>query len=233
MLDCIEKPEIHCVYFDNFFTSRDLLIHLRNLDFRATGTVRENRVGDRPLLSSNELKKTVRGNYDYQFDRNCEVLFVRWHDNGCVTIGTNFDKVEPSGAATRYSRQASKKTQVEQPVVLKSYNAYMGAVDHHDWLVGKYATKIRGKKWYCVLFTRILEMALVNAWLFYRLVHGESALDLLDFRRAVTVTYLKLDTGRPNIGRPMEYPSSQLRVIPDIRFDGIGHMIDKSRREDV
>lgn len=227
MLDCIEKPENHCVYFDNFFTSRDLLIYLRNLGYRATGTVRENRVGDCPLLSSNELKKTARGNYDYQFDRNGEVLFVRWHDNRCVTIGTNFDKVEPLGTTMRYSRQASKKTQVQQPAVLKSYNAYMGGVDHHDWLVGKYATVIRGKKWYWVLFTRMVEMALVNAWLLYRLVHGKNALDLLGFRRAVTVTYLKLDTGRPNIGRTMESPSTQLRVIPDIRFDGIGHMIDK------
>ncbi|XP_047112340.1 piggyBac transposable element-derived protein 3-like [Schistocerca piceifrons] len=145
MLDGIEEPENYCVYFDNFFTSRDLLIHLRNLGFRATGTVRENRVGDCPLLSSNELKKTVRGNYDYHMDRNGEVLFVRWHDNRCVTVGTNYDKVEPLGAAMRYSRQASKKTQVQQPAVLKSYNAYMGGVDHHDWLVGKYATVIRGK----------------------------------------------------------------------------------------
>ncbi|XP_047120567.1 piggyBac transposable element-derived protein 2-like [Schistocerca piceifrons] len=221
MLDCIEKPENHCVYFDNFFTSSDLLIHLRNLGFRATGTVRENRDSDCPLLSSNELKKTVRGNYNYQFDKNGEVLFVRWHDNRCVTIDTNFDQVEPLGAATWYSRQASKKTQVQQPAVLKSYNAYVGGVDHHDWLVGKYATVMRGKKWYWVIFICMMEMALVNAWLFYRLVHGKNAQDLLDFRRAVTVTYLKLDTGRPNIGRPMEYPSSQLRVILDIRFDGI------------
>ncbi|XP_049813951.1 piggyBac transposable element-derived protein 3-like [Schistocerca nitens] len=46
-------------------------------------------------------------------------------------------------------------------------------------------------------------------------------------KQFIRVTYLKLGTGGPNIGRPMEYPSSQLRVIPDIRFDGIGHMIDK------
>ncbi|XP_049809392.1 piggyBac transposable element-derived protein 3-like [Schistocerca nitens] len=233
MLDCIEKPENHCVYFDNFFTSRDLLIHLRNLGFRATGTVRENRVGDCPLLSSNELKKTVRGNYDNQFDRNGEVLVVRWHDNRCVTIGTNFDKVEPLGAATQYSRQANKKTQEQHPAVLKSYNAYMGGVDHHDWLVVKYATVIRGKKLYWILFTRMLEMALINAWLFNRLAHGKNAQDLLDFRRTVTVAYLKLDTGRPNIGHLMEYPSSQLRVIPDIRFDGIGHITKEARKEDV
>ncbi|XP_049767860.1 piggyBac transposable element-derived protein 3-like [Schistocerca cancellata] len=228
MLHCIEKPENHCVYFDNFFTSKNLLIHLRNLGFRATGTVRENRVGYCPLLSSNELKKTIRGNSDYQLDRNGVVLFVRWHDNRCVTIGTNFDKVESLGAATRYSRQASKNTQGQQPAVLKAYNTYMGGVDHNDWLVEKYAMVIRGKKWYWVLFTCMLVMAFVNAWLLYRLVYGENALDLLDFRRSVGVTYLKLETGRPNIGRPMEYPSSQLRVIPDIRFDGIGHMIDKS-----
>ncbi|XP_049833274.1 piggyBac transposable element-derived protein 3-like [Schistocerca gregaria] len=208
MLDCIKKPETHCVYFDNFFTSRDLLIHLRNLGFRATGTVRENRVGDCPLLSSNALKKIVLGNYDYQFDKKGEVLFVRWHDNRCVTIGSNFDKVESLRATIRYSRQASKKTQVQQPAILKLYNAYMRGVDHHDWLVGKYTTIIRGKRWYWVLFTRMLDMALKYCY--------SSILEIGHWK-----TEYYTSNG---------IPIKSVENDTDIRFDGICHMTDERRR---
>ena len=42
------------------------------------------------------MKKDVRGTYDYRFDDKNEILIVKWVDNKCVTIGTNYDKVEPS-----------------------------------------------------------------------------------------------------------------------------------------
>ena len=32
------------VYFDNFFTSFDLVLHLKKLGLRCTGTIRDNRV---------------------------------------------------------------------------------------------------------------------------------------------------------------------------------------------
>jgi hypothetical protein len=41
----------------------------------------------------------------------------------------------------------------------------MGGVDHQDWLVGKYTIQIRGKRWYWPIFTRIVDMALTNAWI--------------------------------------------------------------------
>jgi len=45
------------LYFDNFFCNPDLLIHLRTVGLRATGTVRRNRVN-----IDNELdKEAIRG----------------------------------------------------------------------------------------------------------------------------------------------------------------------------
>ncbi|XP_049833300.1 piggyBac transposable element-derived protein 1-like [Schistocerca gregaria] len=158
MLDCTEKPENHCVYFDKFFTSRDLLIHLRNLGFRAIGTVRENRVGDCPLLSSNELGG---GKFEETMTTSSTgmVKFVRWHDNRCVQLIQILTKLnlweQLRGTVDRQVRR--------QAAVLKSCNVYMGCVDHHDWLIGKYATIIRGKKIVLGPITRLQEMALVNA----------------------------------------------------------------------
>jgi hypothetical protein len=127
--------------------------------------MRENRAGDCTLKSSKELKKQDRGTFDYQYGRNGEVLFVRWNNDICVTIGINFDIIDPLAAVTRWNRGIS------QPRVLKTYRSHMGSVNHHDWLVGKYAIDVRGKKWHWALFTCMIDVTLVNAWLLYRRMH--------------------------------------------------------------
>ncbi|KAJ4449230.1 hypothetical protein ANN_00627 [Periplaneta americana] len=53
------------VFFDNFFTSHSLLEDLTKRNFRACGTVRENRTNKYPLVSTNELKKDS-GTFDYK-----------------------------------------------------------------------------------------------------------------------------------------------------------------------
>lgn len=223
MLSCVLKPRCHVVYFDNFFTSRDLLVHLRELGFRATGTVRENRTSGCPLQESKSLQKEARGQYDYRFDKNGEVLFVRWNDNRCVTLGTNHDFVEPVNRAPRYSRAESKKVGIPQPNLIKAYNQNMGGVDQHDWFCGKYPIAVRGKKWYWCLFTRILTMAVVNSWIIYRRIHGAQSLSLLEFHRAVAVTYLKQSCRSEKKNRKTHVP----RPIMDLRYDNIGHVIKK------
>lgn len=48
------------VYFDNFFSSPDLLVHLKNLDLRAIGTVREDRVFTVEMFHDDKNKSTTR-----------------------------------------------------------------------------------------------------------------------------------------------------------------------------
>ena len=223
MLECTEHPQGHTVYFDNYFTSRDLLLHLRSIGYRATGTVRENRTDKCPLQTTKELEKMPRGSYDYAFDTSGEILFVKWNDNKCVSIGTNFDTVEPLALASRWNRTIRQKNNIQQPQVIKNYNAHMGGVDHHDWLVGKYASSIRGKKWYWALFTRMVDMAVVNGWIIYRMVHGGDALDLLEFRRCIAVQYLKMST-KCSLGRPLSTPR---RAFYEMRYDGKDHFMTK------
>lgn len=95
------KPEEHAVYFDNFFTNYDLLVDLKNLGYRATGTLRENRTKRCPLISSKDMRKKPRAEYDHSFDKINEILMVRWKDNNVCTIGTNFDTLEPIGKVER------------------------------------------------------------------------------------------------------------------------------------
>ena len=221
---CSSQP--YSVYFDNFFTSFNLMAQLSHLSFKATGTVRDNRTGRCPLTPVSVMAKGKRGSFDYRFDNEEKILMVRWHDNSVVTVATNFDTVEPLASCKRWSKESTCQVDVQQPKLIKNYNINMGGIDIHDWHAGKFGIHIRGKRWYWPLFIRSIDMAAVNAWILHRVIHGESAMDQ-EFRRHITASYLHINLnrklGRPSITRPPV-------VFEDIRYDRIGHLI-RQRQE--
>lgn len=234
MLEVIENPKRHKVYFDNFFTSYNLLCDLKQRGFCATGTVRENRTAKCPTLSSKILEKKPRGSYDWQFDHNNKILVCKWNDNKCVSLATNYDTITPVAQVQRWKKQEQKKVSIPQPQLVANYNKFMGGVDHHDWLLEKHHISVRGKKWYWCLFTRIIDMAIVNGCILYNTVHkGQKKMSIKAFRMEIAYPYLKTGHGlRVNRGRPFSLPSTSKTIVPDdIRFDGKHHYIDKREKQ--
>lgn len=235
MLSVVEDPTSHFIYFNNFFSSHGLFLKLRQDKFRATGTIRENRTQKCPIKSAKELEKLGRGAYDFRFDSKNEIMIVKWNDNKCVSLATNFDTILPLSSVQRWNREKKERVAVSQPRAIFNYNKNMGGVDQHDWLLEKYSIAIRGKKWYWCLVTRIIDMAVVNSYLLYKQVQGRNAISLKDFRRQIAVTYLKLGHGvRVMRGRPLSLPStSGVQSVSHARYDNIGHTLerrDKQRR---
>ena len=60
----------------------------------ATAIFRSNRTGQRPVSAEKELKQQGRDSFDYHTDQNSGFHFVKWYDNGCVLIGSNYAGVE-------------------------------------------------------------------------------------------------------------------------------------------
>ena len=116
-----------------------------NIGYRAIGTMRENRIKNCPSKTTSLMKKEERGSYDYRFDTKNEILIVKWLDNKCIIVGTNYDTVQPVGRILRWKKSIKRKGYVPQPHTLNTYNENMGGVDKHDWLVCKYPMSIRGK----------------------------------------------------------------------------------------
>lgn len=235
MLSVVDDPRSHVVFFDNFFTSYALLVQLKEKGFRATGTVRDGRIAKCPLKTVKEVEKLPRGTYDEQLEVNNDILAVRWNDNRPVTVATNYDTIAPMASVQRWSKEKKEKVSVQQPLLIRNYNKFMGGVDKHDWLLEKHAIAIRGKKWYWCLFTRMIDMAVVNACTIFKLMHGPNSTSMKDFRRAIAVSYLKLGHGtRVLRGRPLSLPlTSRARISDDIRYDRKDHVIqkrDKQRR---
>nr|CAI5847463.1 unnamed protein product [Callosobruchus analis] len=141
------------------------------------------------------MEKKKRGTYDHSFDNKNEILLVRWKDSSVCTMATNYDNVEPLWKVKRWCKTKKEKTDIQQPNVFQTYNRGMGGVDNNDQGVNKYRIAVRGKKWYWVLFTSMLNVALVNAWKLHQMV-SDDKMDLLLFTRNVTrySYYLRFST---------------------------------------
>lgn len=164
------------------------------------------------------MKKKNRAEFDYRFDAVNQILFVRWLDNSVCTMGTNFDTVLPLGKVKRWSATERQKVDVNIPHVFQRYNQGMGGVDQADQSISLYRTAIRGKKWWWVLFTYMLDLAVANAWRVH-LLTNDTKLDQLHFRRYIVRHYLR-QTNAQSVR-----PSASL--MPSLQYDGIGHYARK------
>ncbi|CAK1592870.1 unnamed protein product [Parnassius mnemosyne] len=215
-------PKNHKVFFDNFFTSCNLLFDLRNLGYCATGTVRENRTKKCPLAAIKEMKKKERAAFDYSFDINNELLLVRWKDNSVCTIATNYDYFEPMGTVKRWCPEMRQKTDVRIPLLFENYNKGMGGVDELDQSISLYRIGIHGKKWWWVLFTYLLDMAVSNSWRLH-VMSKDDPMDQLLFRRSLARYYLRQETLK------RARPSSSL--IEGLPQDGSSHYPRKLEKQ--
>jgi hypothetical protein len=223
------------VFFDNFFTSYNLLVSLREQQIKATGTVRENRLRNCPLVDTEAMKREERGVFDVKCDK--QVMAVKWHDNQCVTVASNYDSVQPVGTAKRWSSSKKALTDLPQPAVVGSYNAHMGGVDIYnahmggvdilDRFMANYRPAFRSKKWWWPLFLNGICMAAVAAWRLHVELGG--SFDQLAFRRYLVRTLLqRSDKPRAVLSGPSSKP------VDDVRYDGMQHHLvqnDKHRQD--
>ena len=216
-LKTCDNPVNHSVFFDNFFSSYKLLVDLDVKGFRATGTMRNNRIGKCPLADVSDMKKTERGSYDFRSASNLEI--VRWNDNSVVTIGSNAYGVEPVGNAKRWIRGKGRGN-ITEPAVIAAYNRGMGGVDLLDRALSDLRPVIRGKKWYWPLIINAINIAFVYSWRIYRIISGE-VFSQKDFRRRVVSIMIRRSASQ--ILDVRSRPARAFKVADEIRLDGIGH----------
>ena len=231
----LPRDRQYMLYFDNFFSSLQLMDHLKLDGFGATGTIRSNRTEKAPLTEVKAFAKKARGTHELVQDVSSGTLLVRWNDNSVVTLATNCHSATPILQAKRWSNKEKKTVTIDQPQTIAAYNRYMGGVDRLDQNVSTYRLSIRIKKWWWPLFSFLISVSVNNAWQLYRMcgTYDLEKLDLLNFTRHIVITYLQRYSTGNGIGLAIDTTDMDVdrRVLPEVRFDNVGHIIESIAKQ--
>ena len=70
--------------------------------FHYVGTTRGNRLHGAPLVSETDLRKQGRGSMNSVYEKNRNIVLVRWFDNKSVTLISSYVGLEPTSQVQRY-----------------------------------------------------------------------------------------------------------------------------------
>lgn len=175
------------LYFDNYFTSLDLIVHLKKLGLKCTGTIREDRVKDKNIMN----KKAQRGEYVVKHDKNSGMNYITVMDSKPVSIVSTAAGVTPLSPSKRYSAQERSKVEILFPKAVRVYNCFMGGNDVHDGHCNNLLPSIRSKKWTWVVFIRLIQASIVNATVIFNAASTEEKkVGTKDFAISIAKSYI-------------------------------------------
>ena len=159
---CVDLPRnvSHKVFFDNCFTTLDLMLYFKKEGILAVGTIRGNRIQGCPLVGNKEIEKGNRG--------DSGVMIVKWLDNNVVQLCSNFVGVCPMETTERWVKKHQTRKEIPCLQIVKAYNKSMGGIDLADMLISLYRVEVKTRRWYIKVFRHLVDVAKVNAWILYR-----------------------------------------------------------------
>ena len=208
------------VYFDNFYTSHQLVRDLFLHGTPSMGTVRIYRVGFPKCLKDVKAWAKTQARGGVRWVRESEVLTLRWVDNKPVSVLTTIDSANDSVLAKRRAMVDQKfaKIDVPQPKAIHRYNQYTNAVDRSYQLLACHNIRRKCYRWWKVLFYHLVDMAIVNSFILfqkYRAEHEDivelqhkNTYSMVDYREAIVRQICKL----PDYDVPPVYSSTKRSV---------------------
>ena len=165
------------VNMDNYYTSPTAAWMLSQEKVYMRGTCRTNRVGFPTGISftSSEKNRLGRGTIKSMIEKRKRIAAFGWLDGNPVHFITTADG---NGVTTVTRRVGRERKSIEAPIGIRKYNAGMQAVDRHDQLREGFSLSARHgfKKYYQKIALGLIDMAVVNAWIHYKLVNPEKCL---------------------------------------------------------
>lgn len=158
----------HHVYFDNYFTSVQLMEVLLKKKTYACGTVRKDRRGlpvplkTTKFKNSGEMRKWQKG----------RLTAVSWCEKkrqvNVLSTGNSIGNME----LRRPGRRGQPEARYPKPIAIQDYTNNFNAVDKSDQMRSYYGIANKARKWWKYLFWFICDVTLVNAYILYREAPG-------------------------------------------------------------
>lgn len=145
--------------------------------------------------------------------RHCSnITVLSWKDVKLVTLISTYHKAD-----TAPGQRAG--VACNKPLVVHSYNKYMGGIDLKDQKLSMYLLeRKRGIKWYVKVFRRLLNISILNTFIIYRANSQDHSRKLThrEYRYALAKALSRRHIYTTRIRPPIEHSSGE-------RLDGIEH----------
>ena len=197
----------HHVYFDNFFTGFDIMLHLLRNGTYANGTLRNNRKGF-PTSFKPYLKKGLANRGDHMAVRNGNLAVALWQDTKPICLASTNGDPDKTQDITR-KRKDGTRIMIKCPETIVAYNAHMGGVDRNDQLRGYYNVKIKTIKSYKYLFFAAFDVAITNAFIASKFFPQLKEKTLKHFRLRLADLLIGDYNSRKRRGRPSIQPAQK------------------------
>ena len=135
----------HQLFFDNWFSTLDLIIYLKSQNILAVGTIRLNRLGGCSMDDSKSLQKSDRVSMDCRTDNNSGIIIVKWVDNSVEQLVSSFDGIDPMSKKDKVRKKDKVHKDMPCPAIVMQYKS-MGRVDLADMLIGLYRIPCKTKR---------------------------------------------------------------------------------------
>ena len=113
----------HKVFFDNLYSSPELMKYLLSKGIYGVATLRANRSRSCPIPAEKDMKKQGRGAMTEVVDTEQKVVVCAWYDNRRVLTICNFVGITPIDECNHYDRKQMLK--VARPASGALYNRFM------------------------------------------------------------------------------------------------------------
>lgn len=212
----------HKVFFDNFFSSIDLLNTLQSQKVLACCTIRK----DRTNLPKNftDDKKMTRGDSDVR----CTlpgIICVKWMDQKPVFLASNYHNPTERSTVKRKLKDG-RKVDIPCTKLVTDYNKHMGYVDKADQLKKCYQIDRRSKKWWHRIFFHFLDVCVVNSYIMFRQQSEGATLSLKQFRINLSQSLMSSDKSKSSCGRKKKNTISSFKknISTEVRYSGNVHL---------
>ena len=131
LAEIIPKNENHKLFYDNWFSSMDLLCELQKNGIYVLSTFLPRRIPSIQFPTDSQMKRDGR---ESVVEKQCNmdgitVSAVKWFDNRGVHLLSNFVGSTPLAEISRYDRKSQENTMLPCPAAIQYYNKFMGGID--------------------------------------------------------------------------------------------------------
>ena len=209
------KGKNHKIYMNNCFSSVLLMEKLRNDAIFACGTIQSDGRGVPRLIDDECLK---RGDFDYN-SFPTGITVYKWKDVEPVCFISNYHGV--TRTTVRRKQKDGTKVYLSCPDVVRDYHQHVGGIDKHVVLKNMFGTDRNYVTRWHSLFFALLDITVVNSYIFYTENAQNKNVTLLDYYRDVGLGLLAFSE-RPSPGPVKRRKRVRFSTPDSVRLRNVG-----------